>query len=73
MLPGGSISDSSVTAPKWERGSGGKSVYQGLEKGECNTMQHSFYKRLFLSHEGPMSPIRDLVLHRYEEMQGLRT
>ena len=27
----------------------------------------------FLSHEGPMSPLRDLVLHRYEEMQGLRT
>ena len=70
MLPGGSISDSSVTAPKWQWG---KSIYKGLEKGEFNTTQDSFYKRLFLSHEGPMSPIRDLVLHRYEELQGLRT
>ena len=43
-------------------GSGGKSIYKGLEKGEFNTMKHSFHKRLFLSHEGLMSPIRDVVL-----------
>ena len=56
-----------------QSGSGGKSIYKGLEKGELNTMQDSFYKWLFLSHEGLMLTIRDLVLLRYEEMQGLRS
>ena len=57
---GGSISDSS------ERlllsGSGGKSIYKILVKGEFNAMKHSFYKRLFVSHEDLISPWRDLVL-----------
>ena len=39
-----------------------ESIYKGLEKGEFNTMKHSFYKRLFLSHEGLMSPLRDVEL-----------
>ena len=45
-----------------QTGSGGKSIYKGLEKGEFNTMKHSFYKKLFVSHQGLMSPIRDLLL-----------
>ena len=36
--------------------SGGKSKDKVLEKGEFNTTKHSFYKRLFVSHEGLMSP-----------------
>ena len=37
--------------------SGGKSIYiLVLVKGEFNTMQHSFYKRFFVSHEDLMSP-----------------
>ena len=56
-----------------QSGSGGKSIYKVLEKGEFNTMKHLFYKRLFVSHEGLMLTIRDVVLPRYEEMQGLRS
>ena len=29
----------------------GKTIYKVLVKGEFNTMKHSFYKRLFVSHE----------------------
>ena len=43
--PGGSISDSSETL--LQRGSGGRSIYKVLVKGEFNTMKHSFYKRVF--------------------------
>ena len=39
-----------------QSGSGGKSVYKVLVKGEFNTMKHSFYKRFFVSHEDLMSP-----------------
>ena len=58
--PGGSISDSSERL--LQRGSGGRSVYKVLLKGEFNTLKHSFYKRIFVSPEGLMSPRRDLVL-----------
>ena len=37
-------------------GSGGRSIYKVLVKGEFNTIKHSFYKRLFVSHEDLMSP-----------------
>ena len=40
---GGSISDSSERL--LQRGSGGKSIYKVLEKGEFYAMKHSFYKR----------------------------
>ena len=52
--PGGSISDSSETL--LQRGCGGRSIYKVLVKGEFNTMKHSFYKRVFVSHEDQMSP-----------------
>ena len=58
--PGGSISDSSERL--LQSGSGGKSIYNVLVKGEFNIMKHSIYKRFFVSHEGLMSPWRDLVL-----------
>ena len=51
---GGSISDSSERL--LQRGSGGKSIYKVLVKGEFNTMKHSIYKRFFVSPEGLMSP-----------------
>ena len=38
------------------KGSGGKTIYKVLVKGEFNTMKHSFYKRLFVSHEDMISP-----------------
>ena len=57
---GGSISDSSERL--LQRGSGGKSIYEVLVKGEFNTRKHSIYKRFFVSHEGLMSPGRDLML-----------
>ena len=50
----GSISDSSERP--FQSGSGGKSVYKVLVKGEFNTMKHSIYKRFFVSHDGLMSP-----------------
>ena len=31
-----------------QSGSGGKSIYKVLLKGEFNTMKHSFYKRFLL-------------------------
>ena len=43
---GGSISDSSERL--LQRGSGGKSIYKVLVKGEFNTMKHSIYKRFLL-------------------------
>ena len=43
--PGGSISDSSETL--LQRGSGGRSIYKVLVKGEFNTIKHSFYKSVF--------------------------
>ena len=43
--PGGSNSDSSKRL--LQSGSGGKSIYKVLAKGEFNTMKHSFYKRFF--------------------------
>jgi len=57
---GGSISNSSERL--FQSGSGGRSVYKVLVKGEFSTLKHSFYKRFFVSHEGLMSPGRDLVL-----------
>ena len=57
---GGSLSDSSERL--LQSGSRGESIYKVLVKGEFNTMKHSFYKRFFVSHEGLMSPWRDLVL-----------
>ena len=39
-----------------QRGSGGKSIYEVLLKGEFNIMNHSIYKRFFVSHEDLMSP-----------------
>ena len=51
----------------------GESQYIRFGEGEVQYYEALIYKRLFLSHEGLMSPLRDLVLHRYEEMQGLRT
>ena len=42
---GGSISDSSERL--LQSGSGGKSIYKVLLKGEFNTMKYSFYKRVF--------------------------
>ena len=36
--------------------SGGKSIYEVLLKGEFNIMNHSIYKRFFVSHEDLMSP-----------------
>ena len=50
----GSISDSSERL--LQNGSGGESIYKVLVKGEFNAMKHSFYKRLFVSHEDLMSP-----------------
>ena len=44
--PGGSISDSSERL--LQSGSGGKSIYKVLVKGEFNTMKHTFYKRFLL-------------------------
>ena len=44
--PGGSISDSSERL--LQSGSGGKSIYKDLVKGEFNTMKHTFYKRFLL-------------------------
>ena len=38
------------------KGTGGRPLYKVLVKGEFNTMKHSFYKRLFISHEDLMSP-----------------
>ena len=39
-----------------QKGSGGRSVYKVLVKGEFNITKHSFYKRFFVSHEDLMSP-----------------
>ena len=39
-----------------QSGSGGKSIYKVLVKGEFNAMKHSICKRFFVSHEGLMSP-----------------
>ena len=51
---GGSMSDNSERL--LPRGSGGKTIYKVLVKGELKTMKHSFYKRLFVSHEDLISP-----------------
>ena len=51
---GGSISNSSERL--LQSGSGGKSIYKVLVKGEFNAMKHSICKRIFVSHEGLMSP-----------------
>ena len=37
-------------------GSGGRSIYNVLVKGEFSTIKHSFYKRFFVSHKDLMSP-----------------
>ena len=37
-----------------QSGSGGKSIYKVLVKGEFNPMKHSIYKRFFVSHESLM-------------------
>ena len=39
-----------------QKGSGGRSVYKVLVKGEFNITKHSFYKRFFVSHEDLTSP-----------------
>ena len=39
-----------------QSGSGEKSIYKVLVKGEFNTMKHSFYKRFFVSHEDLITP-----------------
>ena len=57
--PGGSISESSER--RLQSVSGGKSTYKVLMKGEFNIMKHSIYKRFSVSHEGLMSPWRDVV------------
>ena len=44
--PGGSISDSSERL--LQSGSGGKSIYKVLVKGEYNAMKHSIYRRFKL-------------------------
>ena len=36
--------------------SGVKSIHKVLVKGAFNTVKHSFYKRLFVSHEALISP-----------------
>ena len=46
---------SQITERLLQSGSGGKSVYKVLVKGEFNTMKHLFYKRCFVSHEELMS------------------
>ena len=51
---GGSISDSSERL--LPSGSGGQTIYKVLVKGKLNTMKHSFYKRIFVSHEDLISP-----------------
>ena len=48
------VSDSSERL--LQSGSGEKTIYKVLVKGEFNTMKHSFYKRFFVSHEDLMSP-----------------
>ena len=45
-------SDSLETAPK---GSGARSIYKVVVKGEFNTIKHSFYKRFSTSLEDLMS------------------
>ena len=35
---------------------GGRSIYKIFGKGEFNTLKHSFYKRVLVSHEVLMSP-----------------
>ena len=44
--PGGSISENSERL--LQSGSGGRSIYKVLMKGEFNTIKHSFYKRFLL-------------------------
>ena len=57
---GDSTSDSSERL--LQRGSGEKSIYKILVKGEFSVIKHSFYKRYSASHKELMSPWRDLVL-----------
>ena len=45
---GGSISDSSERL--LQSGSGGKSTYKVLVKGEFSNIKHSFYKKFVASH-----------------------
>ena len=52
--PGGSISDSSERL--LQTGSGGRSIDKVLVKGEFRTVKHSFFKKIFVSHEDLMSP-----------------
>ena len=51
--PRGNISDSSERL--LQNGSRSRSIYKVLVKGEFSTMKHSFYKRVFVSHEDLMS------------------
>ena len=46
---GGSISDSCDRL--LQSGSGGRSIYKALVKGKFSIVKHSFYKRVFVSHE----------------------
>ena len=57
---GDSSSDGSERLLK--RGSGGRSIYNILVKGEFNEIKHLFYKRVSANDEELMSPWRDLVL-----------
>ena len=56
--PGG-ISDSSERL--LQSGSGEGPYIRFWGRGRFNTMKHSSYKRVFVSHEDLMSPGRDLV------------
>ena len=44
-----------------------------LVKGEFSVTKRLFYKRFSASHKELVSPLRDLVLFGYEEMQRLRS
>ena len=54
-----------------QRDSGVRSIYKVLVKGMFNVIKFLLYKRFSASQEELMPPWRDLVLSRYEEMQGL--
>ena len=51
---GGSISDSSERLLQSDNR--GRSIFKVFVNGEFNTVEHSFYKRFFVSHEALMSP-----------------
>ena len=54
-----------------QRDNGVRSIYKILVKGMFSAIKFLLYKRFSASHKELMPPWRDLVLSRYEEMQGL--